>query len=229
MFKQNLKRIRRRLFERFGSDRYSRPSLKNIDSQLEKYLNYHNGFFIEVGGNDGFTQSNTYYFERLRGWNGILVEAIPELYEECVKERLRSKVFNCALVSKDYQDTHVTMIYSNLRSLVKGAQKSDENDIKHTYNMKHLKNSGVKPYEISVPVRTLTSILDECHVQEIDLFSLDVEGYELDVIKGLDFNKYRPKYMLIEARFREEIEEYISDLYIQIDQLSHHDFLYKLK
>jgi FkbM family methyltransferase len=229
MFKQNLKRIRRRLFERFGSDRYSRPSLGNLDRKLEKYLNYRNGFFIEVGGNDGFNQSNTYYFERFRCWNGILVEAIPELYEECVKERARSKVFNCALISDDYQDTHVTMIYSNLRSLVKGAQKSDENDIKHAYDSKHLNNSGVKPYEINVPVRTLTSILDECNVQEIDLFSLDVEGYELNVLKGLDFNKYRPKYMLIEARFKDEIEEYISDLYIQIDQLSHHDFLYKLK
>ncbi len=229
MFKQNLKRFRRRLFERFGSDRYSRPSLKNIDSQLEKYLNYHNGFFIEVGGNDGFNQSNTYYFERFRGWTGILVEGIPELYQECIKERPKSKVFNCALVSEDYQDSHVTMIYSNLRSLVKGAQKSDEKDLKHVYDMKHLKYSGVKPYEISVPVRTLTSILDECKVQEIDLFSLDVEGYELSVLQGLDFNKYRPKYLLIEARFRDEIEKYISDLYIQIDEFSHFDFLYKLK
>ncbi len=228
MFKRNLKRFRRKLFERLGSDRYSRPALKNIDRKLEKYLSYHNGFFIEVGANDGFNQSNTYYFERFRGWTGILVEGIPELYEQCIKERSRSKVFNCALVSEDYQDSQVTMIYSNLRSLVKGAQKSDENDRKHIYDSKHINKSSVKPYEISVPVRTLTSILDECNIQEIDLLSLDVEGYELNVLKGLNFNKYKPKYMLIEARFKDEVEEYISDLYIQIDKFSHHDFLYKL-
>ncbi|MEO0835147.1 MAG: FkbM family methyltransferase, partial [Cyanobacteria bacterium J06642_3] len=89
------------------------------------------------------------------------------------------------------------------------------------------KNEDITSYEIKVETKTLTSILDEYHVEKIDFFSLDVEGFELNVLKGLDFNKYRPQYMLIEARFREEIEEYISPFYSQVDQFSYHDFLYK--
>lgn len=222
MLKKKLSKLRRKLFEAIGSDIYSRPSLLEIDRKLEQYFNYRNGFFIEVGANDGFTFSNTYYFEQFKGWKGILVEGIPELYQQCLLERPKAKIFNCALVSSDFSESYVTMQYSNMMSLVEGALKSKKAEENHV-------QKGVIPYKIKVPARTLTSILDECEVNEIDFFSLDVEGYELNVLKGLDFNKYRPKYMLIEARFKEEIDNYISDLYVEIDQLSHHDFLYKCK
>jgi FkbM family methyltransferase len=60
-----------------------------------------------------------------------------------------------------------------------------------------------------VTTRTLTSILDEVWQAErpIDLLSIDVEGQELQVLKGLDFTKYRPKVIIVESwdfhRFRE--------------------------
>jgi FkbM family methyltransferase len=228
MLRKKISKLRRSLFEVVGSDRYSRPSLYEIDRKLEKYLNYRQGFFIEVGANDGFSQSNTYYFEKLRGWTGILVEGIPELYKQCLLERPNSKVYNCALVSSDFQEHYVTMKYSNLMSIVKGALKSEEADENHIRNGSKIQKNIV-PYEIQVPARTLTSILDECQVNEIDFFSLDVEGFELNVLQGLNFDKYRPKYILIEASFKEEVEEYISNLYIKIDQFSYHDFLYKRK
>lgn len=230
--KESYEKTRRKLFEALGSERYSRPSLNNIDLKLGKYLNYQNGVFIEVGGNDGYKQSNTYYYERFQGWTGILVEGIPELYQKCVRERPNSKVFNCALVEHNFPEPYVTMKYANPMSLVVGAQKSQEAEENHLQKwVEHQKKvrKDSKSYEIQVPTRTLTSILDECQVKEIDLFSLDVEGYELNVLKGLDFNKYKPKYMLIEARYKEEIENYIGEYYLEIDQLSHHDFLYKCK
>ena len=225
MLKKKLSRFRRKTFEAIGSDRYSRPSLYKMDRKLEKYLTHRQGFFIEAGANNGFSQSNTYYLEQLRGWRGILVEGIPELYEQCVLERPRSQVFNCALVDNEFTD-RITMKYANLMSIVEGALKSKDADREHI-SIGQKVQQNLETYEIQVPARTLTSILDECKVEEIDLFSLDVEGFELNVLKGLDFNKYRPNYMLIEARFKEEIDEYISDLYIQVDRFSYHDFLYQ--
>ncbi len=225
---KTLLKLRRNLFESLGSEKYSRPSLFNIDRKLEKYLTEKNGFFIEVGANDGYSQSNTYYLERFRGWQGILIEGVPQLYQLCVRERPNSQVFNCALVADDYSESFVTMKYANLMSIVKGAHKSQDADENHVRQGVAVQKNVV-PYEIKVPARTLTSILDECQVREIDFFSLDVEGFELNVLKGLNFDKYRPKYMLIEARFRQEIEDYISNLYSVEAQLSVHDFLYKSK
>ena len=227
--KSELARSRRYVCEFLGSDRYSRPSLNQIDLKLERYLSYKGGFFIEAGANDGFAQSNTYYFEKLRGWTGILIEPIPALYKKCVKERSNSIVFNCALVPRDYEGQSVTMLYSNLMSLVRGARKSDAMDFKHAKRGVEIQRD-IDTYEITVPARTLTSILDEVGVQEIDLLSLDVEGYELNVLRGLDMNRYRPKYMLVETNFRDEIEEYLSIFgYEAIDTLSPHDVLYKRK
>ena len=229
MLKPKLIELRRKVFEAIGSDRFSRPSLFDLDRKLEKYLPDRNGFFIEVGANDGFRQSNTYYFERFKGWQGILIEGIPELYQKCAVTRPNSQVFNCALVAENYTEPFVTMKYANLMSIVEGALKSEGNDRQHLKTAIEAQHDVDDSYAIQVPARTLTSILDECEVTEIDLFSLDVEGFELNVLKGLDFKKYRPKYMLIEARFKSEIDEYISDFYLEIDRLSVHDFLYQRK
>ena len=171
------KRYRRRLFELFRSDRYSRPALKGMDRKLEKYLP-NRGFFIEAGANDGFDQSNTYYLERIKGWRGILIEPIPELYRECVGERPHSICLNYALVSDDYPEATVEMNYGHLMSLVTGAMSGDTKHIE-----KASKAFKINSYKVDVPARTLTSILDEHKVKEIDLFSLDVEGYELNVLQ----------------------------------------------
>ncbi len=230
-FKRRLGHIRRKVAEFFGSDRYSRPALNDLDRKLERYLDFDRGYFVELGANDGLTQSNTYYFEALRGWSGVLIEPIPELYRAAVKLRQRSKVFNCACVSFDYPDSEIEITYLNLMSMVEGALKDATlARIHYEQGLAHMERTqNLAPYTIRVPARTLTSVLEEAGTTKIDLLSLDVEGYELDVLKGLDFERYAPAYMLIEARFRDEIEAFICDRYHFVEQMSQMDVLYKHK
>jgi len=225
-FRKLLGGARRKLCESVGIARYSRPTLNGLDRKLEKYLDYRNGFFIEAGANDGYSQSNTYYLEKLKGWSGILVEPIPDLYKKCKKLRTRSICVNCALVSGDCLKETVEMHYAGLMSLVDGALKDKEAEMKHIEQ--GLKCQGIKKsYALCVPTRTLGSILDEYNIRSIDLLSLDVEGWELEVLKGLDLNRWRPQYMCIEARFRREIEEYIAPYYEIVEELTDMDVLYK--
>ena len=58
----------------------------NLDIKLEKYLNFSNGFFIELGAHDGITQSNTYYYEKNKNWRGVLIEPTPKLFKMCKKK-----------------------------------------------------------------------------------------------------------------------------------------------
>ena len=230
---QNLQKTtikyRRYLFEFLGSERYSRPYRRGVGKIIEKYLSQ-NGFFIEVGANNGFSESNTYYLERFRNWNGILIEPIPHLYQECVNERPKSKVFNCALVSQDFPDSEIEMMYGHLMSLVKGAFNDERLESERVAFAG--RKLGFTPYTVKVRARTLTSILDEANVQKIDFFSLDVEGFELNALQGLDFNKYRPEFMLIECLDEnsfQEINSYIGDYYNLFERASQVDYLFKSK
>ncbi|WP_414624008.1 FkbM family methyltransferase [Calothrix sp. CCY 0018] len=222
-------KYRRYLFEFLGSERYSRPYRRGVGKIIEKYLSK-NGFFIEVGANNGFSESNTYYLERFRNWQGILIEPIPHLYQECVKERPKSTVFNCALVSPDYPNSEIEMMYGHLMSLVTGA--FDDDKIESERVAIAGRKLGFTPYKITVPARTLTSILDQANVSEIDFFSLDVEGFELNALQGLDFDKYRPEFMLVECLNEEsfeEIQSYIADYYDLFEKASQVDYLFKSK
>ena len=55
----------------------------NMDTKLQKYLNYNFGFFVELGANDGFTESNTLSLEIKRTWRGVLVEPLPSQFISC--------------------------------------------------------------------------------------------------------------------------------------------------
>ena len=207
-----------------------KKALNNLDSKLEKYLDYKNGFFIEAGGNDGERQSNTYYLEFGKRWRGLIVEPIPELYRKCRAIRKRAIVCNRALVSPDYKDPTLTLHYANLMSVGEGVMPPEE--VKA-----HIK-SGLecqkiaKSYKVDVPAVTLASLLDQYNVSDIDFLSLDIEGAELEALKGLNLNKYRPKWILIEAgakRFNDVDHFLRMNGYTQLEKMSHHDFLYKDK
>ncbi|MGD1711995.1 FkbM family methyltransferase [Dapis sp. BLCC M172] len=214
-------------------------ALNQLDLKLTSYLTWEYGFFIEAGANDGISQSNTLYFEKYKNWQGILVEAIPELAEKCRINRSQSVVENYALVPFDYDRDYIKMYYCNLMSFVDGAIKSDEEKKVHLKAGCQVQNIN-HSYEINVPVTTLTAILDKYQVKNIDLFSLDVEGFELDVLQGIDFDKYQPKFMLIEVRYRDRkaIDSFLRPLYEPVAVLSnsinqtlpersHQDILYK--
>ena len=220
--------FRRTLHESFGSDRYSRPGLNDLDEKLSKYLDFKNGVFIQAGGNNGFTQSNTYRLEKTKGWTGILVEGIPELYEKARRCRKHSKVFNCALVPFGSEGAEIEMVYGNLMSIVVGAMGSTTADEEHIRKSReHVTNK--QAYRVKVPGRTLSSIIDEAGISKIDFFSLDVEGFEAPVLMGLDLKRHRPTFILVEARFPQQIDDILSFYYEVIDRPTKMDILYRIR
>ncbi len=202
-------------------------SLYEIDFKLKPYLNYKEGFFVEAGANDGIKQSNTLYFEKYHDWRGILIEPIHDLANQCKINRPQAIIENCALVPFSYEKTEIEMRYCGLMSIVKGAMKSEREELNHVKN--GCKSQQIGTYELKVSGTPLSSILDKHSVSRIDFFSLDVEGFELPALKGIDFDRHRPKFMLIEARYRKDIDSYLSPLYEPIAELTHHDILYKIR
>jgi FkbM family methyltransferase len=214
---------RRRAFETFGSYRFSRTGAHGIDAKLEAHLDADGGFFVEAGANDGVNFSNTYFLERACGWTGVLVEGIPELYRACVRHRPRSRVFNCALVAPEREGELVTMHYSNLQSIVSGALPFEHVEA-------GLASQGERTYDVDVPGRTLSSVLDEVDPPRFDLLVLDVEGYEADVLRGLDLERHAPRFALVEVLdddARGPVEAALGERYEEVERLTPTDVLFR--
>jgi FkbM family methyltransferase len=203
----------------------TQPALHGMDRQLDALIDRDGGFFVEAGGNDGYTQSNTYWLERFRGWRGILVEPMQELYDVARDERPSAEVIRAALVPFDHAGDTVRMRFADLMSTVSDTHADDWRTRMGTIT------GWRDPYEADVPARTLSSILDAAGAPEVDLLSLDVEGYEPSVLQGLDLSRHAPRWILVEVHDlqsgRPPLEAILGDRYTFHGTLSPLDVLYR--
>ena len=85
-------------------------------------------------------------------------------------------------------------------------------------------------YDLDVQARTLSSLLDEIDAPEVDLLSLDVEGFEVPALQGLDLERHAPRYVVVEIhdpdQRRPAIDEALGKHYVTYGWLSPLDLLY---
>ena len=175
-----------------------------LDNKLDElFEKKEHGFFIELGANNGILQSNTAFLEKNRNWSGILIEPNIKNYEFCKINRPNSICYNYACVSDDFIDEFISGDFD--------LQANEQLSLMSSVNGKRLNNYNHTLTKVHVS--TLTNLLDIQPIPNIDFLSLDVEGYEYSVLTGLDFNKYKPTYLLIEIyNFDfEKIVNYLND------------------
>lgn len=205
-------------------------SINELDKQLEKYVDYDNGFYVELGANDGVNQSNSLYFELNRNWKGVLVEPSPHNFLLCREQRSnKNRIFCNACVGFDYEDKYVDIKYANLMSISENLALDIEDKEAHLESSKaHLKETETV-FAFGAVAKTLNSLLEKAEAPKvIDFLSLDVEGAELEVLKGINFEKFSFKYMLIEVRNLKRVEDFLIERgYVLEKQFSSHDYLFK--
>ena len=207
---------------------------KGGEQRLNKELNFKKGFFIEIGGFNGYLTSPTYFLEKFREWQGILIEPIPEYYLECIRNRPSSTVIQAALVSAAFTGETLDLVIGSHSTRADGLIESDP---ARAQWLTEFSNRRAKEERIAkVRATTLTRLLDE-HFKvfpkvQIDLLVLDVEGFELEVLDGLDFNRYSPQKILVECQdlnSHRKIQSVLLDFgYIDKGLFSHHDYLFTL-
>jgi FkbM family methyltransferase len=144
------------------------------------------GFYVDVGAADPVNLSVTKWFYDL-GWSGLNIEPNKHLFDRLAANRPRDINLDCgagATVSEaQFFEPEVGELSSFDTRVRNGAQRS-----------------GTQGATRTVSVMPLTDLLDRhCADRNIDFLKIDVEGWESEVLKGLDLNKYRPIVILIEA------------------------------
>jgi FkbM family methyltransferase len=154
------------------------------------------GFFVEVGAYDGVVLSNTYLLESL-GWTGILVEPDVHKARKCRENRPACRVFECAAVAtSDIEEVTFHAVDGGEVYSTAGELTEDQ--------AKRLQTWGLQPRRTTVRARTLDSMLEEVAPARVDFVSIDVEGGELEVLRGFDLARWRPRVVMVEvnSRFR---------------------------
>ena len=150
------------------------------------YPHKSDGFYIDVGANHPLHDSVTHYFYRL-GWHGINVEPIPDVCELLCEERARDINLNIGLSNTNGSAT----FYESLSHPALSTFDST--------NAKHHIEQGEDFRERTVSLTTLARVCEDHAVGEIDFLSIDVEGLERQVLEGADFERWRPRLILIES------------------------------
>jgi FkbM family methyltransferase len=214
---QDIRLRQARLFEAFGSHRYSSPGLRGLDQKVFPHLPQTPGVFLEIGANNGFSQSNTYYLERVRGWRGILIEPVPALYKTCRRVRPGSTTFNRACVGPDGPDS-IEIVDLGLMSVTLGLQDAREERDRIT---------GRARKTFDVPTSTLSELIDQAGETAVDFMSVDVEGAEMAVLAGLELDRHTPGLLLVETKHPEQVTALLTGHMDFVDKLTEHDYLYR--
>ena len=150
----------------------------------EYFKRQNKGVFVDVGANHP-TEKNQTWFLECQGWSGLLIEPNPELCELLRAGRPRSRTFQTAICGP-------------------GEEGEAELHLAVAHNKSSLRpewDHALTGKRIRVTTRTLNSVLAEAGLSRIDFLSIDVEGLELDTLRGLDLGRHQPGLILLEDHF----------------------------
>jgi FkbM family methyltransferase len=147
------------------------------------------GSYVDVGASDPDIGSVTKYFY-LRGWRGVNIEPNPEH-----QVALRKARPDDANVEVGISDTSATLQFYRFEARATGLSTFDRDTA-----LRH-RAAGFQFDELSIPVTTLSDVLqkNERVTGAFSFLNVDVEGFERKVLSGLDFRRFPPTVVMIEA------------------------------
>ena len=142
------------------------------------------GVYVDVGANEPIDNSNTCYFDRQLGWRGVAVEPLNRFAADWARDRT-AKLLAYAATEQQQTLSFEEVIDSSGTpfSSVEGSS---------------IKNKALQRRTITVQGERLDRLLDAQGIDAVEVMSIDVEGHEMQVLRGLDLNRIKVQVILIE-------------------------------
>lgn len=166
------------MFSQYGQDNV-------LYTQHFRYLK-RPGNYIDIAANEAVYISNTYFFDRCLGWSGLCVEGNPQYFEKIY--RLRSCTLVPTCVSSKIEDVEF-LLHGGLG----GIKSTNKHSRKWSKSNEDVQSLKLHCTTIATELRRYGS------PQVIDYASVDVEGHELAVLEGIDWNAVKINVLSIEV------------------------------
>lgn len=161
------------------------------------FTNVTDGFFVEIGADDGVDKSNTLFFEK-KGWQGLCIEPSPKRFKLLKKNRkclCENVAISNSVGRKKFLD--IKGWGKGLSGIIDNYEDEHKNRIK--FELDNPENKGSKI--VNVKTDRLSNILYKYNIKDVDFCSIDVEGGEMDVIKSIDFSSVNIKVIMVENNY----------------------------
>gem|GEM_PF-792751 len=167
---------------------YSQAGEDIILSYLFNELQIANPTYLDIGANYPIAFNNTYFLYQ-KGCRGVCVEADPTLIPELKKYRKKDRILNVGVGVTNEKELDF-YIYD-----AKGLNTFSKEEVEQrskfgTYQVQKV---------IKIPSVTINDIISQNFSVPPNFLSIDVEGLDLDILKSMDFNKYRPDVICVET------------------------------
>lgn len=182
---------------------FRRDPEKKINAALARFAaGSDDVFFVQIGACDGLAGDPLRAHVTRRGWRGIVVEPVPENFA-----RLRKGYADCpgvicrnVAVAGENGTRPFYMIAApggvDLPKWTSQIGSFDRNHLaKHAVMLAELERYIV---EIEVECVDFETLVADVGPERIDLIHTDVEGFDLELLKHIDFDRWKPRLVLFE-------------------------------
>lgn len=191
---------------------YVNYEVKKVSKLIKKNWNYKaDFFFIQIGANDGKSSDLIYDLVIKYKWKGILIEPIKyfftKLKENYKEENHKLKFENVAISNKKEVREMYYMVNTSKKYpyWVNGLGSfSTKNIEKHKNLLFDFDKSEIKKEKVKCI--SLKELLKKHKIKNIDLICMDVEGFEYEIFKQIDFKNIKPRMILFEHKHLEKKE-----------------------
>ena len=182
-----------------------------------------NGVFIECGSFDGVNESSCLFFEESMDWNGVNIEAVPFVYNQLILNRPNSININAGLSSRSGIADFKHAVHPEHGAWFGNGSLAHSEE--HTID---LIGQGCHFISFTIPLITYKDVVRDLEMNHLDLFVLDVEGHELDVIAGMTGAQVLPQVFCIEHGNIDNVslDSLMTNLGYKKDRVIHNNLIY---
>lgn len=177
-----------------------KPPVTDINYLINKiFKNRNNVFFLQIGANDGIS-GNSFLRQYILNnhWKGILVEPVPHNFKKLVMnyEGTTGLFFENVGIGSEV-GVQPFYHFSESSSAWHNELGSFKREVLSNHNIDKVDEMIIT---VDVPVLTIESLIKKLDAKNIDIITIDTEGYDFEIIKTIDFKFIKPLIILYEHR-----------------------------